>query len=391
METTRRPWLAVVSVTAGLFSLVTTEILPIGLLTSIGGDFTVSDGMAGLMMTMPGFLAALSAPLVTAATARVDRRRMLGAFMLLLALANLVAAWAQDYGWILASRAAVGVTIGGFWSIAAGLAPRLVPAAAVGRAKAVIFAAVPLGSVLGVPLGTFVGHVAGWRTAFAVLGAVSLAVVAALWSVLPPLPPEQVTRLRTLGRQLGRPGTRFALLVTFLIVLAHFGTYTYVTPFLEQVTEAGPGLITVALLAYGAAGMLGNFVGGPAAARRPYGTFAAAAAAIAGATLLLPVLGRSSEAGAFALLLVWGVGYGAVPVCSQTLFARAAAPGAGEASSTLFTASFQATLSAGALAGGTLLDRSSPSAVLAVGGAAALLVVPATGWWAGRTREAVTV
>ncbi|MGP3987427.1 MFS transporter [Streptomyces sp. 3N207] len=401
METVRTPvrrsQLAVVSVTAGLFSLVTTEILPIGLLTSIGADFTVSDGMAGLMMTMPGFLAAVSAPLVTAATARVDRRRMLGAFMLLLALANFVAATADGYGWILVSRAAVGVTIGGFWSIAAGLAPRLVAAPAVGRATSVIFAAVPLGSVLGVPLGTFVGDVAGWRTAFAAMGVLSLAVFAALWTVLPPLPPEQATRLRTLGRQLGRSDTRFALLVTFLIVLAHFGTYTYVTPFLEQVTQAGPGLITVALLTYGAAGMLGNFLGGPAAARRPYGTFAAAAAVIAAATLLLPVLGRGhlpapelaggawgTQVGAFVLLVAWGVGYGAVPVCSQTLFAKAA-PGAVEASSTLFTASFQATISTGALAGGALLDRSSPSVVLAVGGAVALLVVPVVGWRARET------
>ncbi|MBO8196698.1 MFS transporter [Streptomyces oryzae] len=372
-------WLGVVSVTAGLFSLVTTEILPIGLLTSIGADFTVSDGMAGLMMTMPGFLAAVAAPLVTAATGRVDRRRMLGAFMLLLALANFVAATADAYGWILASRAAVGVTIGGFWSLGAGLAPRLVPAAAVGRATALIFAAVPLGSVLGVPLGTFVGDVAGWRTAFAAMGVLSLAVCAALWTVLPPLPPEQVTRLRTLGRQLGCGGTRFALLVTFLVVLAHFGTYTYVTPFLEQVTGAGPAVITVALLTYGAAGMLGNFVGGTAAARRPHGTFAAAAALIAGATLLLPVLGRTG-AGAFVLLVAWGVGYGAVPVCSQTLFAKAAPEtGAVEASSTLFTASFQATISTGALAGGALLDRSSPSVVLAVGGAVALAVVPVVG------------
>jgi predicted MFS family arabinose efflux permease len=156
-------------------------------------------------------------------------------------------------------------------------------------------------------------------------------------------------------------------------------------------------VITVALLTYGAAGMLGNLVGGPAAARRPYGTFAAAAALIAVATLLLPVLGWEQlpapelvggawgrEAAAFVLLVVWGVGYGAVPVCSQTLFAKAA-PGAVEASSTLFTASFQATISAGALAGGALLDRSSPSVVMAVGGVVALLVVPVV----GRRRGAV--
>lgn len=120
-------WLAVVSVMLGIFAIVTTEILPIGLLTSIGSSFTVSDGVAGLMMTMPGFLAAIAAPLVTAATARFDRRLMLCVFMLLLALANFLAAAAPDFWLVLISRIMVGITIGGFWSIGAGLAERLVP------------------------------------------------------------------------------------------------------------------------------------------------------------------------------------------------------------------------------------------------------------------------
>src|SRR3954453_15133754 len=90
-------WVAVLSVMMGIFSIVTTEILPIGLLTSIGSSFTISDGTAGLMMTMPGYLAAVSAPMITVATARIDRRLMLCAFMLLLAVANFLAAVAPAY------------------------------------------------------------------------------------------------------------------------------------------------------------------------------------------------------------------------------------------------------------------------------------------------------
>ncbi|MFC9588840.1 MFS transporter [Streptomyces sp. NPDC056944] len=376
-------WLAVISVMLGIFSIVTTEILPIGLLTSIGSSFTVSDGMAGLMMTMPGFLAALSAPLVTVATGRIDRRVMLGAFILLLALANFLAAVASSYWLVLVSRVLVGVTIGGFWSIGAGLARQLVPAESVGRATSVIFSAVPLGSVLGVPLGTFIGDVAGWRTAFLVMGGFTLAVLALLLLVVPPLPAHQATRLDLLGGMFRSVHTRFALVMTFLVVLAHFGTYTYVTPFLEQVTQVSSGLITVYLLLYGAAGIVGNFLGGSTVGRYPRATFAAAAALIAGATLLLPVLGGSGG-GAVALLVVWGVAYGAVPVCSQTWFAKAS-PDSPEASSVLFTASFQATISIGALVGGAVLDRSSPSTVMVLGGAAAVLMVLVAGaHWAGR-------
>ncbi len=384
--TTRPPligWPAVVSVMLGIFSIVTTEILPIGLLTEIGAGFAISDGMAGLMMTMPGFLAAVSAPLVTVATARIDRRLMLCVFMFLLAVANLLAAVASDYWLVLVSRVVVGVVIGGFWSIGAGLAERLVPAESVGRATAVIFSAVPLGSVLGVPAGTFIGGLAGWRAAFAVMGVLAFGVLVMLLLVMPPLPPVQATRLSVLRGMFRNVDTRFALLLTFLVVLAHFGAYTYVAPFLEQVTDAGPRLITVFLLVYGAAGIVGNFLGGALAARRPRAVFGLAAGLIAAATLLLPVLGRW-EVGAAALLIVWGVAYGAVPVSSQTWFAKAA-PGSPEAASVLFTASFQATISLGALAGGLVVDRTSPSTVMALGGITATLMVMAV--WAHFARR----
>ncbi|MFG2624397.1 MFS transporter [Streptomyces sp. NPDC048473] len=381
-RTPLRGRLAVVSVMLGIFSIVTTEILPIGLLTSIGSDFAVSDGAAGLMMTMPGLLAAVSAPLVTVATARVDRRLMLCAFMLLLALADFLTAAATDYRLVLVSRVMVGGTIGGFWSIGAGLAGRLVRPASVGRATAVIFSAVPLGSVLGVPAGTFIGGLAGWRTAFVVMGVLSVGVLALMLLVVPALPPAQVTRASLLRTVLNRPGTRFALLITFLIVLSHFATYTYVTPFLERVTHAGPALITVFLLVYGAAGIIGNFVGSALVTRRPRAAVSLAAGLIAAATALLPVLGRW-EAGAVALLVVWGVAYGAVPVCSQTWFAKAA-PDAPEAASVLFTASFQATFAIGALAGGAVLDHLSVSAVMPLGGTVAALVVVVAGPCSGR-------
>ncbi|MGW6202813.1 MFS transporter [Streptomyces sp. NPDC055089] len=364
---------AVLSVTLGIFAVVTTEILPIGLLTPIGADFAVADGTAGLMMTMPGLLAAVAAPVVTLATARADRRLMLAAFVLLLAVANFLTAAATAYWVVLVARVLVGITIGGFWSIGAGLAGRLVPAPSAARATAVVFAAVPLGSVLGVPAGTLIGDLAGWRTAFVTMGLLSTGVLALLLLTLPALPPERVTRPAVLRALLRRPDTRFALLMTFLVVLAHFGTYTYVTPLLREITHAGPGMITGFLLVYGAAGVAGNFLGGALVTRRPRTACAAAAATIAAATALLPVLGRS-EAGALALLVLWGLGYGAVPVCSQTWFTRAA-PSAPEAASVLFTASFQATIAAGALAGGYVVDHASLHAVMWLGAATALLVV----------------
>ncbi|MCP3799444.1 MFS transporter [Allokutzneria sp. A3M-2-11 16] len=364
--TLTRNWPAVFSVMMGIFSIVTTEILPIGLLTSIGSSFEISEGVAGLMMTMPGILAAVSAPVLTAATGRLDRRTMLCALMFVLAIADFLAAVAPNYWVMLFSRVLVGLVIGGFWSIGSGLAARLVQENAVGRATSVIFSAVPLGSVLGVPAGTFVGQVAGWRSAFVVMGLLTIAVLAALMWWMPPLPAIQVTRLGVLRELLRRRDIRIGLVVTALIVTAHFATYTYITPFLQEVTRTDS--VTLFLLVYGMAGVVGNFLSG--ASRH---MFAISGFMIALATLVLPVAGNS-EIGALALLIIWGLGYGAVPACSQKWFA-AAAPNAPEAATVLFTSSFQATLSAGALLGGLVVDATSTATVMALGGVLALLTV----------------
>jgi predicted MFS family arabinose efflux permease len=366
-------WLAVITVMLGIFSIVTTEILPIGLLTPIGTTFRISDGVAGLMMTMPGFLAAVAAPTVTLATARLDRRLMLCVLMLVLALADFMAALAPAYWVMLISRFLVGFVIGAFWSIGSGLSSRLVPTGQVGRATAVIFSAVPLGSALGVPTGTFIGSLLGWRAAFVVMGALTLGVFVALIAFVPALAAVEATRLNVLADMFRSRMVRIGLLITFLIVLAHFGTYTYVTPFLEKVTKVSPGMITIFLLTYGVAGMVGNFVAGSTVIRNVRRTFATCACLLAAATLLLPLIGRSGI-GAIALLVVWGLAYGGVPVCSQAWFVQSYPQGT-EAASVLFTSSFQATISIGALLGGVVVDAASPSAVLELGGVVAVLMV----------------
>ncbi|WP_406280701.1 MFS transporter [Embleya sp. NBC_00896] len=366
----RQHWPAVVCLFLGIFAIVTTEILPIGLLTPIGTDFGVSDGTAGWAMTVPGFLAALCAPLVTVGAGRVDRRLMLFGLTVLLAVANFLAAVAPAFWVVLIARSLVGVTIGGFWSIGAGLAPRLVRRESVGTATAVIFAAVPAGSVLGLPAGTQLGEHLGWRASFVVMGVLALAVSVALLALLPPLPALRATRVGVLRDLLRSTDIRLGLAATSLIVIAHFGAYTYVTPFLRQVTHVDRGLIGMYLLAFGIAGILGNFIAGAALTRSLRGTFATAACLIAGATLLFPLLGRR-DAGAIGLLIVWGLAYGAIPACSQTWFARAA-PHAPEAAMVVFTASFQATLATGALLGGAVVDAGSTSTVMLCAGAIAV-------------------
>ncbi|MFC9691925.1 MFS transporter [Kribbella sp. NPDC056951] len=374
--------LGVAALTLGIFTIVTTEILPVGLLTPIGTDFGLTAGRTGWLMTMPGLVAAVAAPVITVTTARLDRRLMLCALMGLLAVSGFLAAAAPSYPLELLARLLVGLTIGGFWSIGAGLAERLVTERWKARATAVIFSAVPLGTLLGVPGGTFLGELLGWRASFAALGGLALVVMIALYLTVPPLPPLQVTRLSVLRGALR--GSNLALLATCLVVTGHFAAYTYVTPFLRPFVQSD--LISLLLLVYGGAGLVGNLVAGTAAARNLRLTFATCAGLMATAMLLLPLLGRSTP-GAVALLVVWGLGYGGVPVCTMTMFA-AAAPQAREAATVLFTSSFQAVLSMGALFGGLVVDAWSVHTAMTLGGVCAALTVGVVTW--SRTQEAGT-
>jgi len=157
-STPRHPWWAVSAIGLATFSVVTTEMLPVGLLTLIADHLGTSAGTAGLMISLPALLAALFAPLVVVVAGGLDRRRILCALLGLLLLANLASALAPGIGWLLAARVLVGFCMGGIWAIAGGLAARLAPAARVGLATSIIFGGVAAASVLGVPLGALIGE-----------------------------------------------------------------------------------------------------------------------------------------------------------------------------------------------------------------------------------------
>lgn len=367
-------WLAVVAVSVGTFCAVTTEMLPVGLLTAIGDGLGVSAGTAGLTMTVPGIVAAVAAPALAAGTARFDRRPVLLALVGLLAAANALSAFATAFPVLLAARVLVGVSIGGVWAIAAGLGVRLVPERHAGAATSMIFSGIAVASVLGVPAGTVIGDLGGPRAAFAAVGALALAVLLALALLLPPLPATRPVGLREVPRLLRVPGLRAGLAVTVLVVTGHFAAYTYVRPVLERVAGVGPGMIGTFLLVYGIAGVAGNFAAGTVAARSPRRAAFVLALGLVAATALLALSGRTGAAGAASAVavVVWGVAYGGVSVTMQTWLLRAV-PRAPEAGSALFVASFNAAISLGALAGGRAADAFGVAGVLWLGGGAAAL------------------
>ncbi|MFJ3793299.1 MFS transporter [Kitasatospora sp. NPDC090091] len=366
-----RRWLAVVAMAVATFALVTVESLPVGLLPFVGEDLHVSEGTAGLMVTVPGLVAAVTAPLLPVVIGRLDRRIALVGLVALMVLANALSALAPGFAVLLGSRFLVGISIGGFWALAAGVAVRLVPERLVPRAVSVVFGGATAANVLGVPAGTLIAGLADWRTAFAVAGALGLLVLAALLLLLPALPAQQAVRLRALPQQLRHPVVRAGVLATFLLVGGHFAAFTFVSPILQDVSGIGEGAIGPLLLGFGAAGILGNFLAGAAAERNVRATILTVGAVLTAVLAVFPLAGRTPLGGTL-LLLAWGLAFGGVPVGVQTWILKAA-PDSAEAATALNTSVYNLAIALGALFGAVVATNLSLNGVLTTGALFTLL------------------
>lgn len=389
-RTRRSGWFGITAVAVGSFGTVLSEFLPIGLLPSISADLGVSIGVTGLMVVVTGLAAAVAAPVVTVTTSRLDRRTVLIGLSAVLVLADAVAAIAGAFPVLLLARILLGVALGGFWAVGAGIAPRLVAAEETIRATSVITAGISIATVVSLPLAAFVAATATWRLAF-VIGAALGAVALVLQLIaLPAIPSQQRVRAGALTSLFGVPRARVGLAVAALLFAAQFAAYTFISPFLQDTARISPEVVSVALLVFGISGIVGNFVAGATLARSVASSLAAGGLLLAAAVALLPLVAHLPAA-VFALLVVWGLVWGGLPLGLQTWMVAATPEGA-EAGLAMFVTTIQVALAIGSTIGGIVVTLSGIpadfgfAAVLSLLGTAVLVLlgVPAV-----RTRVAV--
>jgi predicted MFS family arabinose efflux permease len=353
-EVSRSTWLAVGSIAVGTFAMVTTEFLPIGLLTDIAAGLGVSDGTAGLMVTMPGVLAAFAGPALIVASGRLDRRTVMIALSALLVASNFLAALAPNFATMLVARLLLGLCIGGFWTFAPGAGTQLVPEVSKARAMSIVLAGISAATVFGVPITAFLGNLAGWRAAFAATGVLAAVVLLMQIWLLPSMPPARAIRPRDLLTPLTRRMAQVGLLAVLFLIAGHFAAYTYLKPLLQQSFGLGPDAVTTLLLVYGATGFVGTFFGGSLVARSVRLAALTAALLLASALVLSTLIGSGMVAGAL-VVVVWGVAFGLIPV-ALTGWMMQAVPDAPEAGQALLVSGFQVAIASGALAGGVVVD-----------------------------------
>lgn len=352
-------WGAVYAMTLCTFVLVASEFMPVSLISPIADDLHLTTGQAGQAISISGLFAMIASLSIGRLAGAVDRRAVLLGLTALLVVSGALVAYAPNYTVLMIGRAVLGIAIGGFWSMSAAIAMRLVPSHAVPRALAMLNGGNALATVIGAPLGSFLGGLIGWRLAFFCV--VPLAVAATAWQAiaLPSLPASRRDGEGGMAALLRRKTVLVGLAGAALLFMGQFALYTYLRPFLEQVTHVGPGTLSTLLLVVGVAGFIGTTLIGRLIGSRLHLLLAAMPAIMAVTAVGLALFGSSMMVVAV-LLAIWGLIGTAAPVGWWTWVTRAV-PDHAEAGGGLMVAVVQFAIMTGATAGGLAYDAAGPT------------------------------
>ncbi|OHV95475.1 MFS transporter [Janthinobacterium lividum] len=320
------------------FICIVTETLPAGLLPQISAGLGISAALAGQMVTAYALGSLLAAIPLTIATRGWRRRNVLLLTIIGFLVFNTVTALSSYYWLTLAARFFAGMAAGLAWSLLAGYARRMVGA--------------PVALSLGVPLGTLLGSLVGWRAAFWIISALTLVLIAWVLAKVPDYPGQSVHERLPLRRVFTTPGVRPVLAVVIAWMLAHNILYTYIAPFVAPagLTER----VDLVLLVFGAAAMAGIWITGKLVERHLRASVLVSLAVFATTAL---VLGIASHLPAVVYLgmAVWGLSFGGAATLLQTALADTAGSGADVALS-MNVVAWNGAIAAAGVVGGALLE-----------------------------------
>jgi predicted MFS family arabinose efflux permease len=379
--TTQRPaevqpanWSAVFAMSLCVFALIASEFMPVSLLTPMAADLRVTEGMAGQGIAISGAFAVLTSLSISALAGSMNRKTLLLALTALMALSGAVVALASSYPIYMVGRALIGVVIGGFWSMSAATAMRLVPASQVPRALAILNGGNALATVIAAPLGSYLGSVLGWRGAFFCLVPVAAIALIWQWISLPTMAArERAPGSGTVFRVLGSRPVALGLAACGAFFMGQFALFTYVRPFLETVTHVNVSTLSLILLVIGVAGFIGTALIGSVLKRGSNTTLIAIPVLMAVIALALIPFGAWVAAVAV-LLGLWGLMATSAPVGWWSWIAEAM-PHDAEAGGGLMVAVIQLAVALGSTVGGLLFDSSGYQSTFMA--SAALLVFAA--------------
>lgn len=354
-EKTHAYWSSVFAMTLCVFVLIASEFMPVSLLTLIAHDLHVTEGLVGQGIAVSGALAVLTSLTISHIARDLNRKYLLLGLTVLMAISGIVITIAPDYPVYMLGRALIGVVIGGFWSMSAATAIRLVPQHQVPRALAIFNGGNALATVVAAPLGSYLGTTVGWRGAFLCLVPLAIAAFIWQWVSLPSMESDKTQKPQgSVLRLFSVAIVPMGLLACGLFFMGQFALFTYVRPFLESVTRVGPSDLSLILLAIGVAGFVGTTIVSTFLNAKFYKTLIMIPLLMAAITGALLLVGHHIWAVAV-LLSLWGLLATAAPTGWWTWIARAL-PEDAERGGGLMVAVIQLSIALGSTAGGLAFD-----------------------------------
>ncbi|WP_288821215.1 MFS transporter [uncultured Leclercia sp.] len=378
IEHDRLPIAALLALALAGFITIVTEALPAGLLPQISAGMNISGALAGQFVTLYAVGSLVAAiPLITA-TQGMRRRPLLLLALAGFVVANTVTAFSVNYVITMAARFLAGVSAGLVWALLAGYAARMVPDEKKGRAIAIAMVGTPLALSLGVPAGTLLGSLIGWRMCFGIMSVMAVGLMVWVRIRVPDFAGLAAGKRLPLRQILTLAGVRPVLFVVLTFVLAHNIFYTYIAPFLASVGMAER--TDLILLVFGVASLLGIWVIGVFVDRYLRLLTLISTVLFALSAFVLGVM-NDMPAAVYMAVAVWGLSFGGAATLFQTAIARNAGDAADVAQSMLVTA-WNLAIAGGGIIGGILLDSLgstafSPAVVLLLLSALAVI-------WAAR-------
>jgi predicted MFS family arabinose efflux permease len=347
-------WGAVLSMALCVAMLIASEFMPVSLLTPMAEGLRATEGQTGQAISISGLFAVVASLLVTTVAGTLNRKWVLVAMTAFMLLSLILVAAAPNFAVLMIGRALLGICIGGFWALATAVIMRLVPAADVPRALALMYGGQAIAAAFAAPVGSYLGGMFGWREVFWAL--TPIVAINLVWHMiaLPSLPAHERQDFRAMFGLLKRPYFQRGLIACMLSWGSAFTMFTYLRPFLEQVTGVNVTTLSVLLLLLGCAGFIGTWAAGRFIKGNVVPFLKLPALVMGGATVGLLLFGFSITAvGLF--LTIWGAMNTMFSVIWMTWMSQNA-DDAPEAAGSLMVAAIQASILLGAVVGGFLLD-----------------------------------
>lgn len=368
-----KAWLPVIGLTFSAFIFNTSEFIPIGLLSDIAADFSITESHAGLMITVYAWVVALASLPLMLVFAKTESKKLMLSITALFVVSHVLSGLASDFYMLMLSRMGVACAHAIFWSIVTPLAVKTAPEGKQSTALSFIVSGSSIAMIVGLPLGRTIGLYAGWRATFLIIGAVALIILCILAAVLKKTPGESNFSIRKLPALFKTPALLGIYLITVIAITGHFTGYSYIEPFMGQVVGMGSTLITLVLTLFGIVGIFGSVIFSKFYDRHP-GFFIKYAVSGICISLLLLQAASFSIWSEFLLCVFWGLAINSYNLVFQSEIIRNAPQGTAVAMS-IYSGIYNVGIGTGALVGGAVCDGTGIQYIGYVGGAIVLIAL----------------